>query len=96
MKYYLGMDEHLRLTWCDERLVLLLNSLSHSSIVSGRLWPAVSGKNSERNAANNALTPNIVVGIATWYSASFPTKLEKTPPILATREQDPNAAFLKI
>ena len=95
MKYYLGIDEHLRLAWCDARLVLLLNSLSHSSMVAGRLWPAVSGKKRERKADNNALTPNIVVGIATWYSASFPTKFEKTPPTLATREQDPNPAFLK-
>ena len=95
LKSYLGIVEHRRLAWWEVRLDLFLNSFSHSSIVSGRLCPAVSGKNRDRNADNNALIPNIVVGIATWYSANFPTMLDKTPPILATREHEPNAAFLK-
>ena len=46
------------------RLPWGLNSLSHSSIVFGSGFPAVSGNIRESNDDNNALTPNSIVGIA--------------------------------
>ena len=65
MSIYLGMLELLLLATFDVRLLGDLNSFSHSSIVSGSFFPAVSGKTRESNADNKALAPNIVVGMAT-------------------------------
>ena len=62
---YLGILELLLLATFDVRLLGDLNSFSHSSIVSGSFFPAVSGKTRESNADNKALAPNIVVGMAT-------------------------------
>ena len=62
---YLGILELLLLPTLEVRLLGVLNSFSHSSIVSGSFFPAVSGKTRENNADNRALTPNIVVGTAT-------------------------------
>ena len=67
----------------------------HSSIVSGNFRPPVSGRKIDRKADSNALKANITVGIAMWVSASCPTKLDNTPPILATNEHEPTPAFLK-
>ena len=65
MSIYLGILELLLLATFDVRLLGDLNSFSHSSIVSGSFFPAVSGKTRESNADNKALAPNIVVGMAT-------------------------------
>ena len=64
--------------------------------MSGNFRPPVSGRKRDRKADSNALKANITVGIAMWVSANCPTKLDNTPPILATNEHDPTPAFLKV
>ena len=49
----------------EARRLVEMKSFSHSSIVSGSFFPAVSGKTKENNPAKSALAPKIVVGIAT-------------------------------
>ena len=62
---YLGILELLLLATFEARLLVVLKSFSHSSIVSGSFFPAVSGNTKDNTAATRALTPNMVVGMAT-------------------------------
>jgi hypothetical protein len=75
---------------------LFLDSYSsQSSMVFGNGFPAVSGSINDRAADSKALEPNRTVGMLMLISAKVPTRLARTPPMRATREQDPRPAFLR-
>ena len=70
----------------------MLNYLSTSSIVSGIFRPLVSGRNQVRAEDRRPRETNISVGMAGWISAKAATVVDKVPPTLLTREEDPTPA----
>ena len=58
-------------------------------------FPAVSGSKIDKIEEITAADPNIAIGRLTCISAKSPTAFAKTPPILATSEQEPKPEFLR-
>ena len=63
-----------------------------SSNVSGIFLPLVSGTKIVIAPDNSAMTAKIMVGMAGCMSARAATVVERVPPILDTREEDPTPA----
>ena len=61
----------------------------------GKGLPAVSGRKTDIIEEITAADPNIEIGRLTCISAKSPTAFAKTPPILATSEQEPRPEFLR-
>lgn len=57
--------------------------------------PAVSGSKTDIIEEITAADPNIAMGRFTCISAKSPTAFAKTPPSLATSEQEPRPEFLR-
>ena len=66
--------------------------LSTSSKLSGIFLPLVSGKKRVRKPEVMAITVKMRVGMAGWMSARAATVVERVPPTLDTKEEEPTPA----
>merc|ERR1719510_1565482 len=67
-------------------------TFSISSKDSGIFLPLVSGRKSVRKPEVMAITVKIRVGMAGWMSARAATVVDRVPPSLDTREEEPTPA----
>lgn len=73
-----------------------MDTFSTSSIVAGIGRSLVSGRMADIAAERRAIVVNIRVGIAGFTSASAATVVDRVPPTLETREQEPTPAALTV